>query len=444
VVRASIMAALILIAQAFYRRADLHNIIAAAAVILIFVDPGNLFDIGFQLSFAVTWGLILFLPQINRLIEDRQMSKAARYLLLILFSSLIATLISAPITGYYFGEVSLVTVFSNLVIVPLVSAAVIGIAILLLANLILPATAILPGVFLDRLLGMINYLVLWFDRWKIVTARIDSLPASYVYIFLIGLTLAVLSVSYRFLRRLLVFYIPVAGAFIIIVQVLSSTDKTGDLEIYNTGATQSVIINRGEGAVIFRQVGFSRHDAFVDDLMPYLTRRGHPMPKHFIFAEPRYRVEQRLDKFDAAGSGVKFRPSPVSPPEATPSIWTAATGDDPGTDSITCTFPAPGVVAVDLATSERILFIENMDGLHACPFESIERAAYYILIVADDGEMIRVMSREDCDRAVILATRTNHKFPDSIELGAGKTSPVKVLKAAGGGLYLEMPQKDKK
>ena len=112
VVRASIMVSMVLTARVVFRRAELNNIVAATAAILILYDPGNLFDIGFQLSFAVTWALILFLPYLNRLFLKSSMSRPVRYILLIVFSSLIASMIAAPITSYYFGEVSLVTIVS--------------------------------------------------------------------------------------------------------------------------------------------------------------------------------------------------------------------------------------------------------------------------------------------------------------------------------------------
>ncbi|MCK4460752.1 MAG: ComEC/Rec2 family competence protein, partial [candidate division Zixibacteria bacterium] len=67
VMRASIMASLIIGAGLVQRRYDLNNVIAVAALIILLYDPAQLFDVGFQLSFVVAWGLIYLLPRIHAL-----------------------------------------------------------------------------------------------------------------------------------------------------------------------------------------------------------------------------------------------------------------------------------------------------------------------------------------------------------------------------------------
>src|SRR5690606_19674529 len=48
-----------------------------AAAALLFVDPLQIFDLSFQLTFAATFGLIVIAPAIFRLIEDRYKSTFA-------------------------------------------------------------------------------------------------------------------------------------------------------------------------------------------------------------------------------------------------------------------------------------------------------------------------------------------------------------------------------
>jgi len=448
VVRASIMAALIILARASYRRTDMHNVIAAAAVILIFYDPGNLYDIGFQLSFAVTWGLILFLPHINRLIADRKMSKSIRYFLLILFSSLIATIISAPITIYYFGEVSLVTAVSNLLVVPLVSLAVIGIAILLLTNLILPAAAILPGMFLNRLLELILGLVTWFDKWKFAAVGTNIISGEYVLIFLVGITLIIPAISYRFMRKVLAAYIAGAAGFLLTGIIFASPPPLTDIEVHNHGATQTIIINRGEGIVIFYQNGYSRHDSFGDDLIPYLTRRNGPFPRYFVFMEPRYRTERRLDLMADKGLTPILRPCYISDnieKNAIPFVWVASDHELSSIPDTCAAFTmAPGIVVIDLADSGRVLFAVLSDGINALKISELRKFDYRFLSVWNDADLARIADLRGGENIVILLQRPADEYPTIYEGSDSWAATAEILGVGREAVYMELPRPDPK
>jgi len=321
VVRASIMAALILIAGIFYRRLEMNNIIALAATILIFYDPGNLYDIGFQLSFAVTWGLILFLPYLNRVIIDRDISTVTRYLVLIVFSSLIATLISAPITAYYFGEISLVTVFSNLLVVPLVSAAVVGLAVLLLVELALPALAIIPGMLLDRLLFIIHDLVVWFGKWELSMVGTASISAGRVLFLLIGVVLVLTSISIKRCRWVLLGWTIIGGVYAFFAFVVGPAPGGPDIEVFNWGRRHTVIINRSGGVVIFGDSDGGRSNHFSRNLVDYLYDRDMPLPAYFLFCERRFVTERRLAAVSDRGYDLNLRPIIGNECKSSISVW---------------------------------------------------------------------------------------------------------------------------
>ena len=63
VLRASFMAILFLIAQIVDRDADLANLLAFAALFLLIINPAQLWNIGFQLSFAAVACIIYLLPK---------------------------------------------------------------------------------------------------------------------------------------------------------------------------------------------------------------------------------------------------------------------------------------------------------------------------------------------------------------------------------------------
>ncbi len=66
VLRASLTAILFLIAMLLDRDVDLINLLAFVALLLLLFNPAQLWDVGFQLTFAATGAIVYFLPKWNR------------------------------------------------------------------------------------------------------------------------------------------------------------------------------------------------------------------------------------------------------------------------------------------------------------------------------------------------------------------------------------------
>jgi competence protein ComEC len=116
VLRAVIMAVLVLVALLLDREASVVNSVALAALLILAVRPGDLHDPGFQLSFAATTGIVLApLP--------RGVVAGA------IGVSLAAQLAVLPITLAHFNQVSTIGIVVNLAVVPLAGfATVLGLA----------------------------------------------------------------------------------------------------------------------------------------------------------------------------------------------------------------------------------------------------------------------------------------------------------------------------
>ncbi|MEF2964772.1 ComEC/Rec2 family competence protein [Paenibacillus sp. M1] len=111
------------------------NVLSAAALLMLIWDPYYLLNVSFQLSFAVTAGLILFVPLLSpylRWLPERLRGATA--------ITVAAQLVSYPLTIFYFNQFSLLSLAANMVIVPLVSlvALPLGTAALLASGLWLP------------------------------------------------------------------------------------------------------------------------------------------------------------------------------------------------------------------------------------------------------------------------------------------------------------------
>lgn len=148
VVRAAVMASVAITAKYQVRVGRVHGptSLAFAAVVMLAVNPYNLWDAGFQLSVMATLGLILYTDRLThhfeRLLGRWLDSEKTKFILGILGDNLIVT-IAAQITttGILVGtfrRLSLVTLLTNLLILP-VQSYVMGFGMAaLLAGLVAP------------------------------------------------------------------------------------------------------------------------------------------------------------------------------------------------------------------------------------------------------------------------------------------------------------------
>ena len=111
-VRAATMLTFYLAGVAMRRRIDPYNTLAAAALLMLFVDPFSLFDVGFQLTFAAVFFILLLAPRIARLLYVERRWIAIPWRLVAV--SLAAQVGTFPLCCYYFGRISLVFLFANL------------------------------------------------------------------------------------------------------------------------------------------------------------------------------------------------------------------------------------------------------------------------------------------------------------------------------------------
>ncbi len=126
VVRAAIMGGLSLLALIAGRRAYALASLALSALLMTVWNPLLLWDVGFELSFAATLGLVLLVPPLSAGLEalltrflSRERARATvRFLSEPLVVTLAAQLAVWPLTTYYFHRFSLVSPLSNFLIVP--------------------------------------------------------------------------------------------------------------------------------------------------------------------------------------------------------------------------------------------------------------------------------------------------------------------------------------
>ncbi len=126
VVRAAIMGCLYVIATHYGRQTEALTSLIAAAVLMTLINPQTLWDLGFQLSFAATLGLILYTPPLqswferllSRVLSPGTAKRAVELLNEAFVVTLAATITVMPIIVYHFRQLSLVTLLSNFLVLP--------------------------------------------------------------------------------------------------------------------------------------------------------------------------------------------------------------------------------------------------------------------------------------------------------------------------------------
>src|SRR5881409_3120061 len=188
-VRAAVMSSVLLGGFFFDRKVFVLNSLAAAAFFLLCWDTNELFSTGFQLSFAVVSAIILFANPLFGFLQrwgapdpflPRSLLRGPRRLMHVGFEwlcrgssvSLAAWIGSLPFVLWYFHIVTPISLFANLVVVPI---AFFVLAIALLSLLSAPLLPWLTVIF-NNANWFLAKLVLW------IVQMFAQLPGGHFYV----------------------------------------------------------------------------------------------------------------------------------------------------------------------------------------------------------------------------------------------------------------------
>lgn len=119
--RAIIMTMVTLASTLFYKRVDPLSAICSAAILILLVQPYNLFDISFLLSFSAVAGIAIFYQQLRKsLLSTGKLGDFASSSLAL---SLSANSLLLPVAINAFNMFALYFCIANLIILPIVSLA---------------------------------------------------------------------------------------------------------------------------------------------------------------------------------------------------------------------------------------------------------------------------------------------------------------------------------
>lgn len=206
VIRAGVMMLLLMSGSLFRRRGDGLNSIGLAFALLSVADPFSVYDIGLQLSFGATLGILLLAPPLTawlrslcKLTRDSRGYRLLNELLSGLSVTLAATVAVLPLTALYFGTVSLVSPLTNLLSMWLSNGVlVLGWLTVLLS--FIPGIGTYLGVALGWVQSLLCRLLLALaELFGGVIRAVISFDQPYQLLWLIG-TILLCLLGYRLLK----------------------------------------------------------------------------------------------------------------------------------------------------------------------------------------------------------------------------------------------------
>jgi competence protein ComEC len=143
VFRATVMATVLIMAILANRSTNLINSISIAALIILILNPNEIYNPGFQLSFAAVLAIGIILPYMNILIDEWNIqNRFFRYLILFFAVSFSAQIGTLPFTLLYFNKFSVIALFANLIVIPAIGFIIAAAITTLVFSAILPFVTI--------------------------------------------------------------------------------------------------------------------------------------------------------------------------------------------------------------------------------------------------------------------------------------------------------------
>jgi competence protein ComEC len=209
VTRAVVMSVIFLLGKLFWKDTHLLNTIGLSALLILSVNPFQLFDAGFQLTFAATLGIILFYPRVQSFLPRLPLKISETFNVSLTAQAGVFPLIAASFHRIIFSGLLL-----NLIGIPLVSLT------MAVGYLFLPLVFAAP-VLGSPLAAVLAFLVRvfmvstrLFDGLPFLSYRIPTPPTAVVVGYFVFLLLLLLPGRFIRLRR------TSAGAFVLVFLTL--------------------------------------------------------------------------------------------------------------------------------------------------------------------------------------------------------------------------------
>jgi competence protein ComEC len=284
IVRATIMASIFLLAQVIERKPNPYNIISFAGLVILLIDPRQLFDAGFILSFSAILSIIIIYPRLEKLMNgisfyrnlnnEGIFGKIVKGIMVLFLGTFAAQLGTLPITAIMFKKISIVSLGANLFAIPLSNIALaLGFVMIIFSTFSSWLASVFASLNLFLMYAQLLLIQICaeFDFAYVETYFVDRMMFVFYYIELVlGLTITKQNYKARVAMIVLV-----TLNFFVWKAVFDKTDKA-EITYIDVGNSNSTFIKMPEGTSILINTGSSteKYTSAQRNVIPYLKTQG--------------------------------------------------------------------------------------------------------------------------------------------------------------------------
>lgn len=301
VTRACFMVIYLIFASLLYKKVPTISSISISMLIIMALNPYSILDIGFQLSYGGTLGIVIFNKTLKQCFikgkqEDIKKHKLIRKIKQnvkeILLTTISANLILIPIMLYHYNTLSLVFIISNLLASPIMGILVVLGFLTILISFFLPFIAKFLAIPLKLLLKIFLQIAVFtsklpFCQIKVITPKISWII---LYYCILGIFIVCQNRKNKrkrkFEKKLLEEFkkitrkkkIVIFIIFVLFIFICKQIPKPLKIHFIDVGQGDSMLIVTPHGKTILIDGGGSKDNENFDvgenTLIPYLLDKG--------------------------------------------------------------------------------------------------------------------------------------------------------------------------
>lgn len=294
--RAALMFTLIALGKLQNKGSDSLNAIAASAFILLVINPMNIMNIGFQLSYVAVIGIILLYPKIYNLIKPQ--NRIIDKVWSLTAVSVAAQIATAPLGFYYFHQFSNLFLISNYLLIPLSTIAI----WLCILFFVFSGIGFLGGIISKAIFYIVKIM-------NTVSGTIESLPMSVsenIYISIPQLVLIYIAIIFisvflfnsKRYKHLIIGFISIIIASVFSLSYSIKTKNQEFIIVYNINKTTAINIIDGKDNILFANI-----DSCLNENIEYTAKnnwlkKGLSEEKYIDLSSDRESILSNLSNID--------------------------------------------------------------------------------------------------------------------------------------------------
>ncbi|MFO7889314.1 MAG: DNA internalization-related competence protein ComEC/Rec2 [bacterium] len=290
VFRAAVMSSLYLLSIHLERKTQPFNIIGLAGLILIIINPNNLFSLSFILSFTAISSIIYFYNKLINLpfyVTIKKQKPFRAKLLATMFVSLSALMGTIPVSAYYFNRIPLLSIIINFFAIPL-TGLIVGLSFItfLFSSISLFVASIYAGL-VDILVSAFISIIIWFSHFSFSHITAASPDSMIIVIYYLVLFL-VFNFNNKKYRKILIFSLLISFNILTWKAVLHNNSPKlqwiqfdvgqGDAALLTTPKNKTILIDGGAKSKLF--------DNGKQIIAQYLNKKGIKRINYIILSHP--------------------------------------------------------------------------------------------------------------------------------------------------------------